>query len=99
MFEQFEFATQIDRLSKNGLLYQVTERSAEIDLHRDRADNNQIADRSGADRRAMMATLRIGNTGSHLAENAIQICRRYEWHVKRREMRLAASDLRLFSLS
>ncbi len=36
MFEQFESATQIDRLVNKGLLYQVTERFAEIDLHRDR---------------------------------------------------------------
>ncbi len=33
IFEQFEFAAQIDRLAKNGLLYQVTERFAGIDLH------------------------------------------------------------------
>jgi len=42
IFEQFEFAAQIDRLQKNGLLYQVTERFAGIDLHPDRVDNNQM---------------------------------------------------------
>jgi type I restriction enzyme M protein len=42
IFEQFEFAAQIDRLAKNGLLYQVTERFARIDLHPDRVDNNQM---------------------------------------------------------
>ena len=42
IFEQFEFAAQIDRLAKNGLLYQVTERFAGIDLHPDRVDNNQM---------------------------------------------------------
>jgi type I restriction enzyme M protein len=42
IFEQFEFAVQIDRLAKNGLLYQVTERFARIDLHPDKVDNNQM---------------------------------------------------------
>jgi len=42
IFEQFEFAAQIDRLAKNGLLYQVTERFAGIDLHPDRVDNNHM---------------------------------------------------------
>lgn len=42
IFEQFEFAAQIDRLAKNGLLYQVTERFAGIDLHPDRVDNAQM---------------------------------------------------------
>lgn len=42
IFEQFEFVAQIDRLAKNGLLYQVTERFAGIDLHPSRVDNNQM---------------------------------------------------------
>jgi type I restriction enzyme M protein len=42
IFEQFEFAAQIDRLAKNGLLYQVTERFARIDLHPERVDNAQM---------------------------------------------------------
>ncbi|WP_341859476.1 class I SAM-dependent DNA methyltransferase [Qipengyuania sp. GPGPB31] len=42
IFEQFEFAAQIDRLAKNGLLYQVTERFAGIDLHPSTVDNNQM---------------------------------------------------------
>ncbi|GIX19223.1 MAG: restriction endonuclease subunit M [Erythrobacter sp.] len=42
IFEQFEFAAQIDRLAKNGLLYQVTERFAGIDLHPRTVDNNQM---------------------------------------------------------
>lgn len=42
IFEQFEFAAQIDRLAKNGLLYQVTERFARIDLHPAKVDNNQM---------------------------------------------------------
>lgn len=42
IFEQFEFAAQIDRLTKNGLLYQVTERFAGIDLHPARVDNMQM---------------------------------------------------------
>ncbi|HEX7853743.1 MAG TPA: type I restriction-modification system subunit M N-terminal domain-containing protein [Sphingobium sp.] len=39
IFEQFDFHTHIDRLAKNGLLYQVTERFARIDLHPDNVDN------------------------------------------------------------
>jgi len=42
IFDQYEFAAQIDRLAKNGLLYQVTERFAGIDLHPDRVDNTQM---------------------------------------------------------
>jgi type I restriction enzyme M protein len=42
IFEQFEFAAQIDRLAKNGLLYQVTERFARIDLHPTHVDNGQM---------------------------------------------------------
>ena len=33
IFESFEFHTQIDRLAKSGLLYLVTEKFANIDLH------------------------------------------------------------------
>src|SRR3977135_3580687 len=33
IFESFEFHTQIDRLAKTGLLYLVTEKFANIDLH------------------------------------------------------------------
>ena len=36
IFEQFEFYAQIDRLSKAGLLYLVTEKFAGIDLHPDK---------------------------------------------------------------
>lgn len=39
IFEQFEFHAQIDRLAKTGLLYQVAERFARIDLHPDKVDN------------------------------------------------------------
>jgi type I restriction enzyme M protein len=42
IFERFEFAAQIDRLGKSGLLYQVTERFARIDLHPDKIDNHQM---------------------------------------------------------
>lgn len=42
IFDQFEFGAQIDRLAKNGLLYQVTERFAGIELHPSRVDNNQM---------------------------------------------------------
>ncbi|MCA0310109.1 MAG: type I restriction-modification system subunit M [Proteobacteria bacterium] len=33
IFEHFEFSTQIERLSRAGLLYQVTEKFCQIDLH------------------------------------------------------------------
>ncbi|PZN95455.1 MAG: restriction endonuclease subunit M [Hyphomicrobiales bacterium] len=39
IFEQFEFHAQIERLAKIGLLYQVTERFARIDLHPSKVDN------------------------------------------------------------
>jgi type I restriction enzyme M protein len=42
IFERFEFAAQIDRLAKAGLLYQVAEKFAQIDLHPDRVDNHQM---------------------------------------------------------
>lgn len=42
IFERFEFSAQIDRLSKAGLLYQVAEKFAQIDLHPDRVDNFQM---------------------------------------------------------
>ncbi|WP_287322154.1 class I SAM-dependent DNA methyltransferase [Mesorhizobium sp.] len=42
IFERFEFATQIDRLAKAGLLYQVTEKFARIDLHPSKVDNHQM---------------------------------------------------------
>jgi type I restriction enzyme M protein len=42
IFERFEFAAQIDRLTKAGLLYQVTAKFTQIDLHPDRVDNRQM---------------------------------------------------------
>ena len=36
IFERFDFYTQIERLTKAGLLYQVTERIAHVDLHPDK---------------------------------------------------------------
>ncbi len=42
IFEHFEFATQVDRLAKAGLLYQVTEKFARIDLHPHKVDNHQM---------------------------------------------------------
>lgn len=42
IFERFEFAVQIDRMAKAGLLYQVTEKFARIDLHPDKVDNHQM---------------------------------------------------------
>jgi len=42
IFERFEFHTQVDRLAKAGLLYMVTEKFAQIDLHPDKVDNHQM---------------------------------------------------------
>ena len=42
IFERFEFHTQIERLAKAGLLYLVTEKFANIDLHPDRVDNARM---------------------------------------------------------
>jgi type I restriction enzyme M protein len=42
IFEHFQFYTQIDRLAKAGLLYQVTEKFANIDLHPSTISNAQM---------------------------------------------------------
>ena len=42
IFERFEFHTQIDRLDKAGLLYLVTEKFANIDLHPEAVSNAQM---------------------------------------------------------
>jgi type I restriction enzyme M protein len=42
IFEHFEFHTQIDRLEKAGLLYLVTEKFANIDLHPETVSNAQM---------------------------------------------------------
>jgi len=42
IFERFDFYTQIDRLAKAGLLYQVAERFAHVDLHPDKVSNSQM---------------------------------------------------------
>jgi type I restriction enzyme M protein len=42
IFESFEFHTQIDRLGKAGLLYLVTEKFANIDLHPAAVSNTQM---------------------------------------------------------
>jgi len=42
IFERFEFFTQIDRLDKNGLLYQVAEKFAGIDLHPEAVSNTEM---------------------------------------------------------
>jgi type I restriction enzyme M protein len=42
IFERFDFYTQIERLAKAGLLYQVTERFANVDLHPDLVSNSQM---------------------------------------------------------
>lgn len=42
IFERFDFFTQVERLAKAGLLYLVTEKFANIDLHPDTVDNAQM---------------------------------------------------------
>ena len=42
IFESFDFHTQIDRLAKSGLLYLVTEKFANIDLHPEVVSNTQM---------------------------------------------------------
>lgn len=42
IFDSFEFHTQIERLHKAGLLYMVTEKFANIDLHPNVVDNYQM---------------------------------------------------------
>ena len=42
IFERFEFHTQIDRLTKAGLLYLVTEKFVNIDLHPEAVTNAQM---------------------------------------------------------
>ncbi|OQW40327.1 MAG: restriction endonuclease subunit M [Proteobacteria bacterium SG_bin4] len=42
IFEHFDFYTQVERLAKAGLLYQVTERFANVDLHPDKVSNSQM---------------------------------------------------------
>lgn len=42
IFERFEFYSQIDRLAKAGLLYLVTERFAQVDLHPNKVSNSQM---------------------------------------------------------
>ncbi|MGN6193262.1 MAG: type I restriction-modification system subunit M N-terminal domain-containing protein [Rhodanobacteraceae bacterium] len=42
IFERFDFHTQVDRLAKAKLLYLVTEKFAQVDLHPDAVDNRQM---------------------------------------------------------
>jgi len=42
IFERFDFHTQVERLAKSGLLYQVAEKFANIDLHPEVVSNGQM---------------------------------------------------------
>ncbi|HND21916.1 MAG TPA: class I SAM-dependent DNA methyltransferase, partial [Acidobacteriota bacterium] len=42
IFERFEFHTQVEKLGKTNLLYQVTEKFTQIDLHPEVVDNHQM---------------------------------------------------------
>ena len=42
IFERFEFYAQIDKLAKSGLLYQVTEKFVNVDLHPGKVSNSQM---------------------------------------------------------
>jgi type I restriction enzyme M protein len=43
IFDGYDFTTQIERLEKSGLLYQVTEKFAGIDLHPNKVTDIQMA--------------------------------------------------------
>jgi type I restriction enzyme M protein len=42
IFASFDFTTQIDRLSKAGQLYLVTEKFSHVDLHPQKVSNAQM---------------------------------------------------------
>jgi len=42
IFERFDFYTQVDRLAKAGLLYQVAEKFSNFDLHPEAVSNSQM---------------------------------------------------------
>jgi len=42
IFERFDFYTQVERLAKAGLLYQVSEKFANVDLHPEAVSNEQM---------------------------------------------------------
>lgn len=42
IFERFDFYTLLDKLAKSGLLYQITERFAQVDLHPEVVSNTQM---------------------------------------------------------
>ena len=42
VFDRFEFQVQVERLAKSGLLYQVTEKFAQVDLHPELISNMQM---------------------------------------------------------
>ena len=42
IFESFEFHTQVDKLAKSGLLYLVTDKFANVDLHPEAVSNAQM---------------------------------------------------------
>jgi type I restriction enzyme M protein len=42
IFERFDFHAQVDRLAKSGLLYQVCEKFAQIELHPNKVSNGQM---------------------------------------------------------
>ena len=42
IFERFDFAAQIEKLHKNGLLYLIVEKFAAIDLHPDQVPNEHM---------------------------------------------------------
>ncbi len=42
IFERFDFYTQVDRLTKAGLLYQVAEKFSNFDLHPEAVSNSQM---------------------------------------------------------
>ena len=72
VFDHFEFNTQVERLSKAGLLYQVTEKFAQVDLHPEKVSNMQMG---GVFEELIRKFAEISNetAGEHLAMSRTQL--------------------------
>jgi type I restriction enzyme M protein len=67
IFESFEFHTQIDKLAKAGLLYLVTEKFANIDLHPTSSATPRWGRLRGADPQVRRAVQRDRRRALHAA--------------------------------
>ena len=73
IFEAFDFDTQIDRLAKARLLYLVTEKFANIDLHPEVVTNAQMGavfEELIRQVRGALATRRPGSTSRRARSSA-----------------------------